>query len=730
MCGGTHCGDILNVLRVGLSPRVRGNRLSRRPAGVPARSIPACAGEPQGTDSGSMAWTVYPRVCGGTAIRYCWMAAHAGLSPRVRGNRQSAPLFRGRPRSIPACAGEPGLSSAPPSVIRVYPRVCGGTSPSTASSTSWSGLSPRVRGNRRRLDRDGRRAGSIPACAGEPQCPSCGRRSTSVYPRVCGGTPAFVRTVLTNMGLSPRVRGNRAQLDVEAVLVRSIPACAGEPGDVHPQVVFPKVYPRVCGGTPVLPWPGVVFAGLSPRVRGNPWICWRSPSASRSIPACAGEPKRRPASARLKKVYPRVCGGTRHPGCPGRAFRGLSPRVRGNLEVPTTGVIPERSIPACAGEPRTPALPTKATRVYPRVCGGTATEAGEARAREGLSPRVRGNLLRYQFQIAHARSIPACAGEPPHWEPRAGTAGVYPRVCGGTPPSTSSSPSLTGLSPRVRGNPRQRLGGPAGAGSIPACAGEPLSALGKSGSVCHSKGLSPRVRGNPGTRARRRKKPGSIPACAGEPSSALAGVAASRVYPRVCGGTRNYRRRRHPPGGLSPRVRGNPTIRMWMKRGKRSIPACAGEPLIRIARGDDAGVYPRVCGGTGNSSWRSYNLDGLSPRVRGNPSWRGCCDERSGSIPACAGEPRGRSCVPFLVVVYPRVCGGTVCQAFSTQNPKGLSPRVRGNPARSSPISARSRSIPACAGEPCADAQPNAHQRVYPRVCGGTSRRWSNGICG
>ena len=60
----------------------------------------------------------------------------------------------------------------------------------------------------------------------------------------------------------------------------------------------------------------------------------------------------------------------------------------------------------------------------------------------------------------------------------------------------------------------------------------------------------------------------------------------TRVYPRVCGGTRPTRSLMSSSLGLSPRVRGN--LRIARRRGWSvgSIPACAGEPLMRcIATG-------------------------------------------------------------------------------------------------------------------------------------------------
>ena len=50
---------------------------------------------------------VYPRVCGGTPWASIISGQGPGLSPRVRGNRLTAALVFGLTGSIPACAGEP-----------------------------------------------------------------------------------------------------------------------------------------------------------------------------------------------------------------------------------------------------------------------------------------------------------------------------------------------------------------------------------------------------------------------------------------------------------------------------------------------------------------------------------------------------------------------------------------------------------------------------------------------
>ena len=173
---------------MGLSPRVRGNRFDVQPELLSKRSIPARAGEPIPIISPSWPVTVYPRACGGTrpARRPCPCAQ--GLSPRVRGNRRDNVAIVVFDGSIPARAGEPGAARPSPYRRGVYPRACGGTAVLALQPDQEMGLSPRVRGNRPLAAAERTPAGSIPARAGEPSSPSFSAINCWVYPRACGGT--------------------------------------------------------------------------------------------------------------------------------------------------------------------------------------------------------------------------------------------------------------------------------------------------------------------------------------------------------------------------------------------------------------------------------------------------------------------------------------------------------------------------------------------------------------
>ena len=233
-------------------------------------------------------------------------------------------------RSIPAWAGEPVPVPMQPHAERVYPRVGGGTGSGSLQSKPGRGLSPRGRGNRRESLVNSRDCRSIPAWAGEPAAWSWNTRLSKVYPRVGGGTASVISCARPGGGLSPRGRGNHSYNGRDKDWLGSIPAWAGEP--VSPSAAMPlePVYPRVGGGT--LPRGALVphCTGLSPRGRGNRGGAHWKTQAIGSIPAWAGEPSVFPNRTAVKRVYPRVGGGTAQAESEGRSMKGLSPRGRGN----------------------------------------------------------------------------------------------------------------------------------------------------------------------------------------------------------------------------------------------------------------------------------------------------------------------------------------------------------------------------------------------------------------
>ena len=397
----------------------------------------------------------------------------AGLSPRVRGSPASATPRLGHVGSIPARAGEPACRGLVLSCPRVYPRACGGACTASSRSPPAWGLSPRVRGSRKKISPPPLDRRSIPARAGEPSRACDCRAPDRVYPRACGGAPGLKPTPRAIRGLSPRVRGSRLFLRRAVGRCGSIPARAGEPGRSGACPSPSGVYPRACGGARWSGWRRGALAGLSPRVRGSPRRGDEGCPTAGSIPARAGEPRSRPGCRRGRRVYPRACGGASFIDRVVHRHQGLSPRVRGSPARRPHRSTPSRSIPARAGEPAWHRCGMWAFWVYPRACGGAFRTWVQKRNAWGLSPRVRGSRPSALPERVATGSIPARAGEPASRARAATSRRVYPRACGGASLLLARQERDWGLSPRVRGSHRALVPSAIAAGSIPARAGEP-----------------------------------------------------------------------------------------------------------------------------------------------------------------------------------------------------------------------------------------------------------------
>ena len=90
-----------------------------------------------------------------------------------------------------------------------------------------------------------------------------------------------------------------------------------------------------------------------------------------------------------------------------------------------------------------------------------------------------------------------------------------------------------------------------------------------------------------------------------------------------------------------------------------------------------------------------------------------------GSIPASAGEPGSCRVSHQSSGVYPRECGGATRRWTERWPRQGLSPRVRGSRGSGPCGKTRHGSIPASAGEPAMHTTSQSRPRVYPRECGG-----------
>ncbi len=272
-----------------------------------------------------------------------------GSSPRVRGTLLLLRLLLLRLRFIPAGAGNTLRSQCRCCRRTVHPRGCGEHGVTEMSPVIPDGSSPRVRGTRIRPAAGGEPHRFIPAGAGNTQLQFYCPFSLAVHPRGCGEHAARNLDRGHHVGSSPRVRGTLGRWLCILIVLRFIPAGAGNTSRAPCLETSGPVHPRGCGEhashTPYTSSRN----GSSPRVRGTPSFTIDSGTFSRFIPAGAGNTVFCSGIGSSFAVHPRGCG--EHPSAArsSRYSAGSSPRVRGTRTDPIMGQHLKRFIPAGAG---------------------------------------------------------------------------------------------------------------------------------------------------------------------------------------------------------------------------------------------------------------------------------------------------------------------------------------------------------------------------------------------
>ena len=152
------------------------------------------------------------------------------------------------------------------------------------------------------------------------------------------------------------------------------------------------------------------------------------------------------------------------------------------------------------------------------------------------------------------------------------------------------------------------------------------------------RGITPRVRGKPSIPHRKNNSAGITPACAGKTCSQGQKVQCNRDHPRVCGENRIAEMIIAGRMGSPPRVRGKHAPREAFRQQTRITPACAGK--------------------TGSPASPLCPSPDHPPRVRGKLS---------------KGKGKGATYRD-----YPRVCGENIIMAYFSCELSGSPPRVRG----------------------------------------------------
>ena len=193
------------------------------------------------------------------------------------------------------------------------------------------------------------------------------------------------------MAVYPRWRGEHAlQRLAQELLLRFIPAGAGNTFFVASSRIFSPVYPRWRGEHAVVRPGSAVESGLSPLARGTRYA------------ACLSNEE--------NSVYPRWRGEHCWMSLSNTERSGLSPLARGTLCYPLKTADSRRFIPAGAGNTRPASRLAPDIPVYPRWRGEHGAFLYPRHARRGLSPLARGTHTAANYGSRNARFIPAGAG--------------------------------------------------------------------------------------------------------------------------------------------------------------------------------------------------------------------------------------------------------------------------------------------------------------------------------
>ena len=235
----------------------------------------------------------------------------------------------------------------------------------------------------------------------------------TVHPRERGERSPVVRRNRRRCGSSPRARGTGPPRRQYSLLIRFIPASAGN-GLLHPSAgLSPAVHPRERGERTNSKLDGTNQRGSSPRARGTGLIGSSHFLHVRFIPASAGNGNFFGHRTRVSTVHPRERGERPVGAAIGAGIGGSSPRARGTAFGHASHFSDCRFIPASAGN----GLITRPTKsllaVHPRERGERTLSQSLDAINDGSSPRARGTGAEIEITTNGSGSSPRARGTAP-----------------------------------------------------------------------------------------------------------------------------------------------------------------------------------------------------------------------------------------------------------------------------------------------------------------------------
>ncbi len=450
-CGEQDQNRSAHSSRGGSSPRMRGTEQSDAAKRMAFRFIPAHAGNSGNALKTFTPISVHPRACGEQLCDMKLSSTRGGSSPRMRGTGTWAAGSTEPQRFIPAHAGNRVLPRWGFIRISVHPRACGEQGCATVGDGSTSGSSPRMRGTEANQKAGFGKPRFIPAHAGNRDLGGGFDRASAVHPRACGEQTHFQHQSNCPAGSSPRMRGTARCWRWWRRRGRFIPAHAGNRAFRRMTIISRPVHPRACGEQDGTESGTGGRGGSSPRMRGTGHLAFRYGAFIRFIPAHAGNRHHSALTEGNQPVHPRACGEQFMRPLGQRQNIGSSPRMRGTGTAVRETDASDRFIPAHAGNSPIGQVLSRRCPVHPRACGEQRRFKRSGVHSLGSSPRMRGTGTRCRAICCRGRFIPAHAGNRKFGRRCIRVRAVHPRACGEQGSPLTVRARSAGSSPRMRG---------------------------------------------------------------------------------------------------------------------------------------------------------------------------------------------------------------------------------------------------------------------------------------
>ena len=276
---------------------------------------------------------------------------------------------------------------------------------------------------------------------------------------------------MTSNGSSPLARGTLAPGTPNPPAIRLIPARAGNTFHGMRLQSSPTAHPRSRGEHSVCARFCDRIYGSSPLARGTRFARYITFLLLRLIPARAGNTRYHPRRARPAAAHPRSRGEHSPRTLDYGSALGSSPLARGTPKLVHAAELGARLIPARAGNTQYTDITEYNATAHPRSRGEHAVVEVEAQPDCGSSPLARGTQIGRNRRRRANRLIPARAGNTPDSADVSPEGSAHPRSRGEHTRLRRCITRGVGSSPLARGTLFAPFGGDAGGRLIPARAG-------------------------------------------------------------------------------------------------------------------------------------------------------------------------------------------------------------------------------------------------------------------